>query len=584
MRPDTNGHAAGTQSGKNPGPETYEGWAVRSGQAGSPSTSSGSTSTPTSPAYSGGHVHAATGSGRRPRAESNGGSGAAWDGSSGQRPGAGGTPFGASAGPAYEGSAQDGAASGGPEQGRSAGFDVAALLAANPPEAMFDLHAKHINPAIVGVLKTIGFDTKYTAGRGAYLFDDQGRRYIDCLGGYAVFACGRNHPTIRAALQQAMDLDLPNLPGVGIFRVAGLLAAELVKMAPGDLPKVFFASGGAEAIDSAIKMARIATGRERVVYCHRSYHGLTMGALSVTGNHEFREGFGPMLATDEIPFNDLAALEATLRATNPAAFIVEPIQGKGVNLPKPGYLKGAAELCKKYGTLLIVDEIQTGFGRTGKWFACQHDGGGTEWQPDILVVAKALSGGAVPTSAVLCREWIHQRVFPSMNHCSRIQNTFSMNDLSMVAGLATLHVMREERIVENSADVGDYLLAGLRALIPKYSMLKDVRGRGLMIAMEFGRPDSMMLKVGWDLLHKADPSLFCQSMIMPLMSEHRILAQVAGHRLDVIKLIPALVLSKQDADEVIAAMDKVIGAIHKFPGPAWEVGTKLTAAAMRRLT
>ena len=309
--------------------------------------------------------------------------------------------------------------------------------------------------------------------------------------------------------------------------------------------------------------------------------------MAITGNHEFRDGFGNLVpGTVEIPFNDLPALEQALAGKDVAAFVVEPLQGKGVNLPDSGYLKAASELCTKHGTLFVLDEIQVGLGRTGKWWACQHDGGGTTWQPDILVCAKALSAGAVPTSAVLSRDWIHTKVFPSMNHCSRLQNTFSMNDLSMVAGLAVLHVLRQERIVENAADVGDYLMNGLRALMPKYPMMKEVRGRGLIIGIEFARPSGLRniaLATGWDLLHKADPSLFCQSMIMPLMTDHRILAQVAGHRLDVIKLIPALVLSRQDANEIIAAFDKAIGAIHTFPGPAWEVGKKLTAAAMKRM-
>ena len=468
----------------------------------------------------------------------------------------------------------------------SSSFDLQSLLAAHSPKVMLGLHEKFINPSIAAVLKTIGFDVPFVRGQGAYLYNEKGERWIDCLGGYAVFACGRNHPVIRDAIKQAMDADLPNLPGIGIFRTAGLLAKELVELAPGDLGKVFFASGGAEGVDAAMKMARIATGRERMVYCHRSYHGLTFGALAVTGNHEFRDGFGPLLAgTIEIPFGDLAALEQALAGKDVAAFLVEPIQGKGVNIPEAGYLKGVAELCAKHGTLFILDEIQTGFGRTGKWWACQHDGGGQTWQPDILITAKALSAGTVPTSAVLCRDWIHTKVFPSMNHCSRIQNTFSMNDLSMVAGLAVLHVMRQEKIVENSLAVGERLMAGLRALMPRYPMMKQVRGRGLMIAIEFARPAglrNLALATGWDLLHKADPSLFCQSMLMPLMSDHHVLAQVAGHRLDVIKLTPPLVLSYKDADEIIAAMDKVIAAIHTFPGPAWEVGKKLTAAAVKR--
>ena len=469
-------------------------------------------------------------------------------------------------------------------------FNLQALLDARHDD-LLDLHARTINPAVVGVLKTIGFDARYTHGRGAYLFDDQGRRYIDCLGGYAVFAAGRNHPVIREAIKQALDMDLPNLPGVGLFRTAGLLAEKLLSLAPsglkpseGGLGKVFFASGGGEAVDAAIKMARIATGRARIIYCHRSYHGLTVGGLSVTGNHEFRDGFGPLLAdTQEIPFNDLPALEQALASNQAAAFIVEPIQGKGVNIPHADYLASAAALCKKHGTLLILDEIQTGLGRTGRWWAAEHDGMGTRWAPDMLVTAKALSGGIAPTSAVLSTDAVHAKVFPGMAQSAKIQNTFAMNDVSMAAGLAALHVIEHEGLRANAAAVGDYLTSGLRAAIGQMEMVKEVRGRGLMIAIEFQRPRSLSLKLGWDMLHKLDPNLFCQAVVMPLMSDHRILTQVAGYRLDVIKLIPPLVLTRTDADEIIAGFAACVEACHKFPGPAWEVGTKLTKAAARRL-
>jgi ornithine--oxo-acid transaminase len=389
--------------------------------------------------------------------------------------------------------------------------------------------------------------------------------------------------------------------------VAGLLARELAAIAPRDprtgesLDMSFFASGGGEAIDAAIKHARAATGRDRIVYCHRSYHGVTFGGMSVTGNAEFREGFGGMLNTTEIPFNDLAALERELTRREVggggggggvAAFIVEPIQGKGVNLPSQDYLRSASDLCRRHGALMILDEIQTGLGRTGLWWAGEHWGMsgpsntfGGSWAPDILVLGKAISGGYVPTSALLTTRAIHSKVFSSMNNCSRIQNTFSMNDLSMVAGLAALHVIRIEKIIENAATVGEYLAGGLRAALTKYPLVKEVRGRGLMIAIEFARPESnFMLKQAWDMLHKLDPSLFCQAIILPLMADHRILAQVAGHRLDVIKLIPPLVLSRQDADEVISAMDACVANCCTFPGPAWEVGKKLSSAAVRRFT
>jgi len=485
-------------------------------------------------------------------------------------------------------------------------LDLASLLAAHEGESLA-LHDQYINPSMAAVLKTIGFDTNYIRGRGAYLYDARDRRFIDCLGGYAVHNCGRNHPVIRDALKQALDLDLPNLPGIGVYRTAPLLAKALVDIMPtaprampptsarhrrrsekddrgasAALDTVFFANSGAEAIDAAIKHARIATGRNKIVYCTRAYHGLTLGALSINGNHEFREGFGELLDAVEIPFNDLAALEKALIEHAPAAFIVEPIQGKGVNIPANHYLAACAALCARHNVLFVLDEIQTGFGRTGRMWACEHDGAGQTWLPDMIVAAKGLSGGLIPVSALICKRWIHTKVFPSMSHCSKIQTTFGMNDLAMVAGLATLHVLKHEKIVENAASVGDHLVAELRRRIGAMSMVKDIRGRGLMVAIEFQAPKKLGLRMGWDLLHKLDPSLFCQAVIMPLMTDHRVLAQVAGHRLDIIKLIPPLVLTRADAEEVAAAFEATVAACHQFPGPAWEVGKKLGAAAVKR--
>ncbi len=462
-------------------------------------------------------------------------------------------------------------------------LNVRAMLDAAQDDTL-NLHEAHINPAYAAVLRTIGFDQKWVRGEGAYLWDDKGARYIDCLGGYAVFNVGRNHPVVRDALRQAMDLDLPNLLGVGAFRVSGLLARELLAVAPGEaLTKVFFCSAGTEANEAAIKFARAATGRARIVYCQRSYHGLSMGALAVTGNPEFREGFGPLLAdTTEIAFDDLGALERELARGDVAAFIVEPIQGKGVHMPDRAYLREASRLCGLHGSKLILDEIQTGLGRTGRWFACEHFGAGVDWQPDLITIAKGLSGGYVPVAAVLMTERIHASVFSSMSNCSKIQTTFGQNDLAMVAGLAALHVLRHERIIENAASVGEHLMSGLRRVLGGFEMVKEVRGKGLLIAIEFQRPASVLLRMGWDTLHKLDASLFCQAIIMPLMSEHKVITQVAGHRLDVVKLIPPLVLSRVDADEVIAAFAACVGACHRFPGPAWEVGKKLSGAAMKR--
>jgi ornithine--oxo-acid transaminase len=440
------------------------------------------------------------------------------------------------------------------------------------------LSEERINPALCKALKVLGYNKQYTRGKGAYLYDDAGNRYVDCLSGFGTFACGRNHPAIREALKQAMDLDLPNLVAMGVASLSGLLARELIKIAPGQLEMVFFTNSGTEGVETAIKYSRAATGKSRIIHCKRSFHGLSLGSLSVNGNDEFKEGFGPMLEpVTAVPFDDLAALERELARGDVAGFIVEPIQGKGVFVPSETYLPDAAALCRKHKAIFIADEVQTGLGRTGKMFACEHWG----VEPDILIVAKALSGGYMPVGAVLSKRWIHEKVFSRLDRCFVHSSTFTENDLAMAAGLSTLSVLRDEKLVENAEAMGVRLAEGLRSVGSQYEMFGEVRGRGLMIGIEFRPPTSLTLKMGWNLLHSLDPSLFCQAMLIPLLSEHRVLAQVAGHHLDVIKLLPSLVINQDDVDYLIRAFDQVMAACHRFPGPVWEVGKRLAGAQLR---
>jgi ornithine--oxo-acid transaminase len=439
------------------------------------------------------------------------------------------------------------------------------------------LAESHINPAFVKVLRLLGFDKLYVRGQGAYLYDDSGNRYIDCLSGYGTFACGRNHPVIRQIVQQAMDLDLPNLLHMGVASLSGLLARELLAVAPGDLETVFFTNTGSEGVETAIKYARVATGRPRIIHCEKSFHGLTLGALSVNGHDIFRTGFGPFLpGIVAVPYNDLGALERELSRGDVAGLIVEPIQGEGVYMPQPGFLAGALELCHKHGAIFIVDEVQTGLGRTGKMFACEHWG----VEPDILILAKALSGGYVPAGAVLSKRWIHNKVFSSLERSVVHSSTFSENDLAMAAGLATLHVLKSEKLVENAATLGEKLARDLTEVGRKYEMFREVRGQGLMLGIEFGPPQSLSLKMGWNLLHKLDASLFCQVMLIPLLNEHQVLAQVAGHHIDVIKLIPTLVVTEADVDHLVKAFDLVLAASHRFPGPIWDLGKRFAGNAL----
>jgi ornithine--oxo-acid transaminase len=456
-------------------------------------------------------------------------------------------------------------------------FDLKALLADERGHLTL-LSEERINPALCKALKVLGYNKEYVRGKGAYLFDEAGNRYLDCLSGFGTFACGRNHPTIRESLKQAMDLDLPNLVAMGVASLSGLLARELTKIAPGQLEMVFFTNSGTEGVETAIKYARAATGKPRILHCKRSFHGLSLGSLSVNGNEEFKEGFGPMLEpVTAVPFDDLESLQRELSRGDAAGFIVEPIQGKGVFVPSETYLPEAAALCRKHKAIFIADEVQTGLGRTGKMFACEHWG----VEPDILIMAKALSGGYMPVGAVLSKRWIHEKVFSRLDRCFVHSSTFTENDLAMAAGLATLSVLRDEKLVENAALMGARLAERLRSVGSRYEMFGEVRGRGLMVGIEFRPPASLALKMGWNLLHSLEPSLFCQAMLIPLLSEHRVLAQVAGHHLDVIKLLPSLVISEDDVDYLVGAFERVMGACHRFPGPVWEVGKRLAGAQLR---
>src|ERR1700754_3200218 len=427
------------------------------------------------------------------------------------------------------------------------------------------MHTRYLNEQLVRVLKTIGYDVGFQKGQGQYLFDREGARYLDLLSGFGVFAIGRNHPVLREALKSVLDSDLPNLVQLDVSTLAGVLAERLLKYVP-YLDKVFFANSGAETVEAAIKFARGATGRPRILHCAHSFHGLSYGALSLTDDPNFRSGFEPLLpGCTSIPFNDLAALERALASRQVAAFIVEPIQGKGVNLPDDDFLPEAAALCRRYGTLLGADEVQTGLGRTGKFLAVEH------WkvEPDMVLLAKALSGGHVPVGAVLTRKTVFDKIFNQMDRAVVHGSTFAKNDLAMAAGIATLEVIEAEKLVENADRQGKRLLASLSAMIPRYEMLREVRGKGLMIGVEFAAPQSLKLKAAWHLLEAANKGLFCQLITIPLFKQHKIMAQVAGHGSHTIKLLPSLVLSENDCTWIETAFDAVIADSHKVPGAVW---------------
>lgn len=442
----------------------------------------------------------------------------------------------------------------------------------------FALHQQFLNPQMVNVLKTIGFDRHYVRAEGPYLFDDQGERYLDLLGGFGVFALGRNHPTIVKVLQDVLAAELPNLVQMDASLLSGLLAERLQRLTPPGLDRIFFANSGTESVEAAIKFSRYATGRAKIVYCQGGYHGLTLGSLSATGDPHFRAGFGPFLpGFIEVPFGDLAALEQALSQHDVAAFITEPIQGHGVWIPEPGYLPAAMALCRQYGSLLIADEVQTGLGRTGKWWAVEHFG----VEPDLLCMAKTLSGGFVPVGAVACRAWIFDRVFDRMDRAVIHGSTFGKNNLAMAAGLATLEVLETEGWIDHAAQMGRQLVDDLQPLVHQYDCLKAVRGLGMLMALEFGEPKSLPLKLSWKMLETANRGLFAQIITVPLFTRHRILSQVAGYGMNIVKFIPPLILSDADRRWIVEAVRDVVADAHRIPGAAWDFGKTLATQAIR---
>ncbi|MFI1963077.1 aspartate aminotransferase family protein [Streptomyces pathocidini] len=455
------------------------------------------------------------------------------------------------------------------------GFDLGALLAERGAER-YALHARHLNHQLPRMLRTIGFDKVYERAEGAYFWDSEGNDYLDMLAGFGVMGLGRHHPVVRKALHDVLDAPLADLVRFDCQPLPGLLAERLLAHVP-HLDRVFFGNTGAEAVETALKFARYATGRPRIIYCAHAFHGLTTGSLSVNGEDVFREGFAPLLPDTAIEMGDLGALERELRRGDVAALIVEPIQGKGVTATPPGFLLAAQELLRRHKALLIADEVQTGLGRTGDFFAYQHEEG---VEPDLVCVAKALSGGYVPVGATLGKDWIFKKVYSSMDRVLVHSASFGSNAQAMAAGLATLAVMEDEQLTANARHTGELLRSRLAGLVDRYELLRDVRGRGLMIGIEFGKPKSLALRSRWTMLQAARKGLFAQMVVVPLLQRHRILTQVSGDHLEVIKLIPPLIIGEREVDRFVRAFTEVMDDAHNGGGLIWDFGRTLVKQAV----
>jgi len=455
-------------------------------------------------------------------------------------------------------------------------FDIKGLISERAGEG-YALQSKHVNAQVPKMLHAIGFDKEFVRAEGAHYWDADGNRFLDMLAGFGVFGVGRNHPVVRQALHDVLESGIADMLQFDAPLLMGLLAEQLLARSPG-LERVYFCNSGSEAVEAALKFARCATGKRRILYCDHAYHGLTAGTLSVNGAAEFRKGFDPLLPDTSVRFGNLDDLERELRRGDVAALLMEPIQGKGVNIAPEGFMRDAHVLLKAHGALLIADEVQTGLGRTGTFYAHHHD----DAQPDIVTVAKALSGGFVPVGATLMRPGIFEKVYSSIDRVFVHASTFMGNALAMTAGLATLSVIDDEKLIDNANARGAELMQGLQAIAARQPSIIDIRGRGLMIGIEFGKPASLRGKAMWQTLNAARKGLFAQMVVVPLFTDHRILTQVAGDHMAVIKLIPPLTITSDDVQEFLTAFDAVMRTADKPSGLALDFGKTLVKQALNR--
>ena len=381
-----------------------------------------------------------------------------------------------------------------------------------------------------------GFHSVEERGEGALVIDSAGVEYLDFLGGYGVFSLGHAHPKVVRAVQQQLAR-LPLSTRVLFNRPMADLAEQLAAITPGALQYTFFCNSGTEAVEGALKLARLATGKTQIIGTEGAFHGKTFGGLSASGRDVYRAPFAPLVPEfSHVPFGDAAAVAAAITPQT-AAVIVEPIQGEnGVIVPPDDYLPALRALCSDRGVLLILDEVQTGFGRTGTLFACQH----WEVTPDIITLAKALGGGVMPIGAFTATPEVWKAFEPNpLLHSS----TFGGNELACVAGLAAIEVTLEERLPERAAELGEVLINGLRAVADKYpGAIREVRGKGLLIGVEFAERD-------------------IASLVIAGFAQQHILAAYTLNNPCVIRFEPPLIVTREQIARVLTAFDEAVSGV-----------------------
>ena len=421
------------------------------------------------------------------------------------------------------------------------------------------LYRERVNPLWVRLLDVLQMNARYVRSEGTELYTDDGRRILDFLSGYCVHNLGHNHPAVIEAIKDELDRRGPAMLQSHVPELAGVLADKLCWRAGGRVKKAFFCSSGSEGVEAAIKFARAHTRRNGLLYAEGAFHGLTCGALSLMGDPFWRERFGPLLQeTEAVPFGNLAVLEEKLSTKRFAAFFVEPIQGEGgVRVPPPVYLETAQALCRRHRTLVVADEVQTGLYRTGRFLASHH----SNIEPDMIVLAKALSGGLIPSAVLLMSDQVYESAYGSIARAIVHTSTFSENGLAMRAGLATLEALEREHLGERALAAGDYLRARLRQALSGYEMVKEVRGAGLLNGIEFQPPRKLALRASFEAFSVIHPGMFGQVVVMRLFRSG-FLTQMCGNNFMVLKVAPPLVVREREMDEFAHAVTDVVEMMH----------------------
>jgi putrescine aminotransferase len=413
-----------------------------------------------------------------------------------------------------------------------------------PVNEAFPAFARHVNPIGAKLLRLGNFDKLYTRAEGLYLYDNVGRRYMDFTAGFGALNLGHNPAEVLEAVHKAQSL--PAVLLMGFSSLMGALAEALASILPGELSVTCFGNGGAEAVELALKTARAATGRTRFVSCDNAYHGLSFGAMSVSGSMRYRTIFGPLVEHCEtVPFGDVAALQQHLANNDVAAFIVEPVQGEGgAMVPPQGYLKTAAKICQAHGTLLIVDEIQTGFGRTGRLFATEHDGA----VPDMVLLSKSLGAGVVPISVCCTTEEIWDRAYGRHDRFDLVISTFGGNAAACAAGLKSIEIILRDDLAGQAAALGEYAYTRLHELANKHETVKAIHGKGLLLGIELTPPIS-------GATMDENYALMVASC---LLNDYGVLTTYFDLAPKTLRFEPPLIVTKQEIDYAIDAFDRVL--------------------------